>query len=109
MKLAICLCLIQAKVLRVLQDKRFYPVGSENLSNPMSELLQATNKNLEEQVKQGLFREDLYYRIHVIPIHLPPLRDRKEDIPLLVDHFLDKFREKVKRKSRDSRPRPCRN
>ncbi len=88
---------IQAKVLRVLQDKQFYPVGSEKLVGSDVRIIVATNKNLEEQVKQGLFREDLYYRIHVIPIHLPPLRDRKEDIPLLVDHFLDKFREKVKK------------
>lgn len=88
---------IQAKVLRVLQDKHFYPVGSERLVGVDVRIIVATNKNLEEQVKQGLFREDLYYRIHVIPIHLPPLRDRKEDIPLLVDHFLDKFREKVKK------------
>jgi two-component system response regulator GlrR len=88
---------IQAKVLRVLQDKQFYPVGSEKLIGVDVRIIVATNKNLEEQVKQGLFREDLFYRIHVIPIHLPPLRDRKEDIPLLVDHFLAKFREKVKK------------
>ncbi|MGD9577010.1 MAG: sigma-54-dependent transcriptional regulator [Syntrophorhabdus sp.] len=95
---------IQAKVLRVLQDKRFYPVGSEKLVESDVRIIVATNKNLEEQVKQGLFREDLYYRIHVIPIHLPPLRDRKEDIPLLVDHFLDKFREKVKKEIKGFSP-----
>ncbi|HNQ64019.1 MAG TPA: sigma-54 dependent transcriptional regulator [Syntrophorhabdus sp.] len=88
---------IQAKVLRVLQDKQFYPVGSEKLVEVNVRIIVATNKNLEEQVEQGLFREDLYYRIHVIPIHLPPLRDRKEDIPPLVDHFLNKFRDKVKK------------
>jgi two-component system response regulator GlrR len=88
---------IQAKVLRVLQERQFYPVGSEKLVEVDVRIIVATNKNLEEQVKQGLFREDLYYRIHVIPIHLPPLRDRKEDIPLLADHFLEKFREKVKK------------
>jgi two-component system response regulator GlrR len=88
---------IQAKVLRVLQERQFYPVGSEKLVEVDVRIIVATNKNLVEQVKQGLFREDLYYRIHVIPIHLPPLRDRKEDIPLLVDHFLDKFRDKVKK------------
>lgn len=95
---------IQAKVLRVLQDKQFYPVGSEKLVESDVRIIVATNKNLEEQVKQGLFREDLYYRIHVIPIHLPPLRDRKEDIPLLVDHFLAKFREKVKKEIKGLTP-----
>jgi len=95
---------IQAKVLRVLQDKQFYPVGSEKLVESDVRIIVATNKNLEEQVKQGLFREDLYYRIHVIPIHLPPLRDRKEDIPLLVDHFLSKFREKVKKEIKGLTP-----
>lgn len=95
---------IQAKVLRVLQDKQFYPVGSEKLVGADVRIIVATNKNLEEQVKQGLFREDLYYRVHVIPIHLPPLRDRKEDIPLLVDHFLNKFREKVKKEIKGFSP-----
>jgi two-component system response regulator GlrR len=95
---------IQAKVLRVLQDKQFYPVGSEKLVAVDVRIIVATNKNLEEQVKQGLFREDLYYRIHVIPIHLPPLRDRKEDIPLLVDHFLETFREKVKKEIKGLTP-----
>lgn len=95
---------IQAKVLRVLQDKKFYPVGSEKLVGADVRIIVATNKNLEEQVKQGLFREDLYYRVHVIPIHLPPLRDRKEDIPLLVDHFLNKFREKVKKEIKGFSP-----
>ncbi|HUJ89893.1 MAG TPA: sigma-54 dependent transcriptional regulator [Syntrophorhabdales bacterium] len=86
---------IQAKVLRVLQEKHFYPVGSEKLTDVDVRIIAATNKNLEEQVKQGLFREDLYYRIHVIPIYLPPLRERKEDIPPLVEHFLKKFGEQT--------------
>jgi two-component system response regulator GlrR len=81
----------QAKVLRVLQERCFYPVGSEKLTEVDVRVVAATNKDLEQQVKTGHFREDLYYRVHVIPVYLPPLRDRKEDIPVLVDHFLDEF------------------
>jgi two-component system, NtrC family, response regulator GlrR len=89
---------IQAKVLRVLQERQFHPVGSEQSVDADVRVVVATNKNLEEHVKQGLFREDLYYRIHVIPITLPPLRDRREDIPVLVDHFLKKYRGQMDKK-----------
>ena len=95
---------IQAKLLRVLQERHFYPVGSETLVEVDVRVLVATNKNLEEQVKQGLFREDLFYRIYVIPIHLPPLRERKEDIPLLVDHFLKKFRQQMRKEVKGLTP-----
>ncbi|MDA8125124.1 MAG: sigma-54 dependent transcriptional regulator [Deltaproteobacteria bacterium] len=88
---------IQAKVLRVLQERQFYPVGSEKLVEVDVRVIVATNKDLEEEVKKGLFRTDLYYRIHVIPIHLPPLRERKEDIQPLVEHFLKRFNQHMKK------------
>ncbi len=88
---------IQAKVLRVLQERQFYPVGSEKLAEVDVRVIVATNKDLEEEVKKGLFRNDLYYRIHVIPINLPPLRERKEDIQPLVEHFLKKFNQNMKK------------
>jgi two-component system response regulator GlrR len=87
----------QAKLLRVLQERNFYPLGSQKLAEVDVRVIVATNKNLEEMVKEGLFREDLFYRIHVIPIMLPPLRERKEDIPLLVDYFLKKFNQQMKK------------
>lgn len=82
---------IQAKMLRVLQERQFYPVGSKKLVEVSVRVLVATNMDLVKAVKEGEFREDLYYRIHVIPIEMPPLRERKEDIPPLVDHFINKF------------------
>jgi len=81
---------IQAKLLRVLQERQFHPLGSEKLVEVDVRIIAATNKNLMEEVRKGTFREDLFYRIHVIPIELPALKDRKEDIPSLVDHFLKK-------------------
>ncbi|NUQ33952.1 MAG: sigma 54-interacting transcriptional regulator [Planctomycetaceae bacterium] len=79
----------QAKLLRVLEDGIFRPVGSNKVKHANFRLVCATNRSLEEMVKAGKFRQDLYYRINVITIKLPPLRDRREDIPLLVEHFLN--------------------
>jgi DNA-binding NtrC family response regulator len=80
----------QAKLLRVLQEREFMRVGGTQPIKVDVRIITATNKNLADLVKQGLFREDLYYRIHVVVLHLPPLRDRREDIPLLARHFLAK-------------------
>ena len=87
----------QSKVLRVLQERQFYPVGSEIPTEVDVRVIAATNKDLEELVKKGVFRDDLFYRIHVIPIYLPALRDRKEDIVPLVEHFLKKCSQQMKK------------
>jgi two-component system response regulator GlrR len=88
---------MQAKLLRVLSELVFYPLGSNRMVKVDTRIVAASNKNLEEEVKQGRFREDLFYRIHVIQLKVPPLRDRKEDIPLLARHFLRKYAEKTKK------------
>ena len=82
---------MQSRLLRVLQERVFEPLGSVTPVKVNLRILAATNKPLEERVRQGAFREDLYYRINVFRIELPPLRERREDIPLLVDHFITKF------------------
>jgi two-component system response regulator GlrR len=82
---------MQAKFLRVMQEKEFYPVGARETIRVDARFIASSNKNLEAEVKNGAFREDLFFRIHVIVIQLPPLRSRKEDIPLLADHFLNKY------------------
>ena len=87
----------QSKLLRVLQERQFYPVGSEVPTEVDVRVIVATNKDLEEQVRKGLFRDDLFYRIHVIPILLPPLRERKEDIVPLVEYFFRKFSQQMKK------------
>ena len=87
----------QSKLLRVLQERQFYPVGSELPLEVDVRVIVATNKDLEDQVRKGLFRDDLFYRIHVIPVHLPPLRERKDDIVPLVEHFLKKYSQHMKK------------
>ena len=82
----------QRKLLRVLQDKTFERVGGSTAVTVDCRVVAATNKDLAEEVRAGRFREDLYYRLNVIQLYMPPMRDRKEDIPLLVEHFLGKFR-----------------
>jgi two-component system, NtrC family, response regulator GlrR len=99
---------IQAKLLRALQDKQFYPVGSEKPVAVNVRIIVATNKNLEEEVAKGNFRLDLFYRLHVIPIHLPPLRERKEDIPLLADRFLKQISQQMKKKIKGITPEAMR-
>src|ERR1700759_2413299 len=78
----------QAKVLRALDEQRFYPVGASTPTHVDTRVIAATNKDLEEEIARGNFREDLFYRLNVIPFFVPPLRDRKEDIPLLAREFL---------------------
>jgi len=95
---------LQAKLLRVLQEKRFERVGSSRTIEVDCRILAATNKDLKEEVEQGRFRDDLYYRLKVIHIHLPPLRERLEDVPALVAHFLEKNRKRLNRPGLDIAP-----
>jgi two-component system, NtrC family, response regulator AtoC len=90
---------LQMKLLRVLQEREFERVGDSHTIKVDVRVIAATNSNLAKMVEEGEFREDLYYRLNVIPVELPPLRERKEDIPLLVQHFLDKFRDEAAKAS----------
>src|SRR5271167_2735142 len=81
----------QSKVLRTLEEQRFVPVGSDDAITVDARVIASTNKDLEEEISRGNFREDLFYRLNVIPFSVPPLRERKEDVPLLARHFLKEF------------------
>jgi Nif-specific regulatory protein len=91
---------LQSKFLRVLQEKSFERLGSNKTINVDIRLISATNRNLEEMVQQGKFREDLYYRLNVVELRLPPLRERRDDISLLAHHFLQRCSENFHKKAR---------
>ena len=91
----------QSKVLRTLEEHSFTPVGSDEPVTVDARVIASTNKDLEEEIARGNFREDLFYRLNVIPFSVPPLRERKEDIPLLARHFLKEFSARYGRRTRD--------
>jgi len=91
----------QAKVLRALEEQRFEPVGAHDSITVDVRIVAATNKNLEDEISRGNFREDLFYRLNVIPFYVPPLRERLEDVPLLADHFLNEFTTSYGRKPKE--------
>jgi two-component system, NtrC family, nitrogen regulation response regulator NtrX len=98
----------QAKVLRALEEQRFEPVGAAESIQVDVRVVAATNKNLEEEIERGNFREDLFYRLNVIPFYVPPLRERVEDIPLLALHFVREFTTAYGRKPKELTPEAIR-
>ncbi|MCW5830800.1 MAG: sigma-54-dependent Fis family transcriptional regulator [Deltaproteobacteria bacterium] len=100
---------VQAKMLRVLQEREFTPVGSREVMPFTGRIVCATNRNLEQMVSQGEFREDLFYRINVFPVHIPPLRERKEDVILLGEFFLKKFASEMGKPLRGFTPEAARD
>jgi two-component system response regulator HydG len=96
--------MIQLKLLRVLQEREFERVGGMSTIKVDVRVICATNKDLMEQIQLGNFREDLYYRLHIVPIPVPPLRDRKEDVPSLIEHFLEKLSKRTRKQIKDIAP-----
>src|SRR4029077_7373330 len=92
--------LLQAKLLRFLEEKSFKRVGGSADIKVDVRVIAATNRSLEEEVKKGRFREDLYYRLNVMAAPLPPLRDRRDDVPLLLNHYIDAFNTEFRKKVR---------
>jgi two-component system response regulator HydG len=95
----------QTKILRVLQEKEFEPLGGTRTVKVDVRVIAATNKDLASEVKEGRFREDLYYRLNVVPVSIPPLRTRKDDIPALAAHFLNFYREKNQKELKEVSPK----
>jgi transcriptional regulator with GAF, ATPase, and Fis domain len=96
---------IQSKLLRVLQEREFEPLGAERTQKVDVRVIAATNRDLKQLVAEGKFQEDLYYRLNVIPIVLPPLRERPDDIPVLIDHFVEKHRQRTGKRIEHVEPR----
>src|SRR5690606_2120324 len=94
----------QAKVLRILQERKFERVGGSRTIEVDVRVIAATNKDLEEEIRKGNFREDLFYRLNVLPFHVAPLRERREDIPALANHFLEFFCSKESREIKSLTP-----
>jgi two-component system response regulator GlrR len=95
---------MQGKLLKALEEKEFYPLGAQKTVKVDIRIISASNKDIEKEVEKGNFRSDLFYRIHVIPIRMPPLRERKEDISLLVEHFLEKSAAKMNKRIKNITP-----
>ncbi len=95
---------VQVKLLRVLQERQYYPLGADHPEHTDARVVAATNRDLEEMLVTGEFRQDLYYRINVVKLTLPPLRDRRVDVPLLIDHLLERFNHLHKKDVRGTSP-----